>query len=48
MFNIIKLNEKDNIAVAPMNILSGSEINSNLKAQTNIPFGHKILSLIHI
>ena len=42
MFNIIKLNAKDNIAVAPMNIPSGSEINSTLKAQTNIPFGHKI------
>ena len=42
MFNIIKLNAKDNVAVAPMNIPSGSEINSTLKAQTNIPFGHKI------
>ena len=42
MFNIIKLNANDNIAVAPMNIPSGSEINSTLKAQTNIPFGHKI------
>tara|TARA_Y100001970_G_scaffold56471_1_gene71554 strand:- start:1476 stop:2972 length:1497 start_codon:yes stop_codon:yes gene_type:complete len=47
MFNIIKLNAKDNIAVAPMNIPMGSEINSELKSQTNIPFGHKI-SLVDI
>ena len=42
MFNIIKLNSKDNIGVAPMNIPEGAEIKSNLKAQTDIPFGHKI------
>ena len=30
MFNIIKLNAKDNIAVAPMNIPLGSKINSDL------------------
>ena len=47
MFNIIKLNAKDNIAVAPMNIPMGSEINSELKSHTNIPFGHKI-SLVDI
>ncbi|MBT35960.1 MAG: galactonate dehydratase, partial [Rickettsiales bacterium] len=47
MFNIIKLNAKDNIAVAPMNIPTGSEINSELKTQSNIPFGHKI-SLVDI
>ena len=42
MFNIIKLNSKDNIGVAPMNIPEGAEVKSNLKAQTDIPFGHKI------
>ena len=42
MFNIIKLNALDNVAVAPMNIPLGSNINSNLRAETNIPFGHKI------
>ena len=47
MFNIIKLNAKDNIAVAPMNIPLGSKINSNLNAQNEIPFGHKI-SLVDI
>jgi len=47
MFNIIKLNAKDNIAVASMNIPSGSQINTELKAITEIPFGHKI-SLVDI
>ncbi len=42
MFNIIKLNALDNVAVAPMNIPLGSNINSNLRAETKIPFGHKI------
>ena len=42
MFNIIKLNAKDNIAVAPMNIPLGSKINSDLNAENEIPFGHKI------
>ena len=42
MFNIIKLNAHDNVAVASMNIPLGSAINSNLKAKSNIPFGHKI------
>ena len=42
MFNIIKLNDLDNVAVAPMNIPSGSNISSELKSETYIPFGHKI------
>ncbi len=42
MFNIIKLNALDNVAVAPMNIPVGAKINSNLIAKTSIPFGHKI------
>ena len=47
MFNIIKLNAKDNIAVAPMNIPLGTEVNSNLKTENEIPYGHKI-SLVDI
>ena len=42
MFNIIKLNALDNVAVASMNIPLGSIINSELKAENNIPYGHKI------
>ena len=42
MFNIIKLNTKDNIAIATMNIPEGAEIKSKLKTQNDIPFGHKI------
>ena len=42
MFNIIKLNTKDNIAIAPMNIPLGSAIKSKLKTLNDIPFGHKI------
>ena len=42
MFNIIKLNALDNVAVASMNIPFGSIINSDLKAEDNIPYGHKI------
>ena len=37
-----KLNSKDNIAIAPMNIPLGSEIKSKFKTQNDIPFGHKI------
>ena len=42
MFNLIKLNAIDNVAVAPMNIPLGSIITSELTSETNIPFGHKI------
>ena len=42
MFNVIKLNTKDNIAIATMNIPEGAEIKSKLKTQNDIPFGHKI------
>ena len=42
MFNIIKLNALDNVGVAPMNIPLGAKINSQLNAETQIPFGHKI------
>ena len=42
MFNIIKLNEKDNIAIAPMLIPENTQINNNITTKNNIPFGHKI------
>ena len=47
MFNIIKLNEKDNVGIAPMPIPKTSKVNKNLIAKDNIPFGHK-LSLVNI
>ena len=43
MFNIIKLNAKDNIAVAPMNIPSGSEINSTLKLKQTFHLDIKLV-----
>ena len=42
MFNLIKLHEKDNVAVAPMSIPANKEINSKLISKDAIPFGHKI------
>ena len=42
MFNIIKLNEKDNIGIAPMEIPENTKINFNIVTQNQIPFGHKI------
>ena len=42
MFNIIKLNEKDNIGVAPMPIPENSKINFDVLTKDEIPFGHKI------
>ena len=42
MYNIITLNIKDNVAVAPMNIPINSVINPELKSLDQIPFGHKI------
>ena len=42
MFNIIKLNAEDNVAVATMNIPPGSFINKNLTTSGKIPYGHKI------
>ena len=42
MYNLIILNDKDNVGVAPMNIPNLTDINSNLKTQQEIPFGHKI------
>jgi len=42
MFNLIILNEKDNIAVAPMNIPAHTNTLSTLISKDAIPFGHKI------
>ena len=42
MFNIIKLNEKDNVGVAPMDIPENKEIADNCKTIERIPFGHKV------
>ena len=42
MFNIIKLNEKDNIGIAPMDIPQNININYRIRSIDNIPYGHKI------
>ena len=42
MFNIIKLNEKDNIGIAPMDIPENSDLNIGIKSKTKVPYGHKI------
>jgi len=42
MYNIIKLNEKDNVAVAPMLIPEHTEVDLNVISSDAIPFGHKI------
>ena len=42
MFNIIKLNEKDNIGIAPMPIPENTEVNYGILTKNKIPFGHKI------
>jgi len=42
MFNIIKLNEKDNIGIATMDIPKNAETNLKLISKDKIPYGHKI------
>ena len=42
MFNIIILNEKDNIGIATMDIPKNVETNLNLISKDRIPYGHKI------
>ena len=42
MFNIIKLNEKDNVGVAPMDIPKNKKIAEDFITIENIPFGHKV------
>ena len=42
MYNIIKLHQKDNVSVAPMNIPANVNIDLNLTSADFIPFGHKI------
>ena len=47
MFNIIKLNEKDNIGIAPMSIPKNTNVNYDVVTKDDIPFGHKV-SLLDI
>ncbi len=47
MYNVIKLNNYDNVGIAPMPIPKVANINSSLTARNNIPYGHKI-SLVKI
>ncbi len=42
MFNIIKLNEKDNIGIASMDIPQNVDLNIGIKSKTRVPYGHKI------
>ena len=42
MYNIIKLHENDNVAVAPMTIPINADILSEVTSINPIPFGHKI------
>ena len=42
MFNIIKLNEKDNIGIATMDIPENVETNLKFISKDKIPYGHKI------
>ena len=42
MFNIIKLNEKDNIGIAPMDIPKNVDLNIGIKSATSVPYRHKI------
>ena len=42
MYNLITLNEKDNVAIAPMTIPANVNISDNLNSIDKIPFGHKI------
>ena len=42
MYNIIKLHENDNVAVAPMTIPANVDILSQVTSINSIPLGHKI------
>ena len=42
MYNIIKLHENDNVAVAPMTIPANANIYPKVTSINSIPFGHKI------
>ena len=42
MFNIIRLNEKDNIGIAPMDIPANVQLNDGIKSSNKIPYGHKV------
>jgi len=47
MYNIIKLNNNDNVGIAPMPIPKNAKISPSLTARNSIPYGHKI-SLVKI
>ena len=40
MYNIIKLHNKDNVAVASMEIPANKKINEGFNSIDSIPFGH--------
>ena len=42
MYNVIKLNNNDNVGIAPMPIPKDANISPSLTARNNIPYGHKI------
>ena len=42
MYNIIRLNNKDNVGIAPMSIPKDTKINATLITKDIIPYGHKI------
>jgi altronate dehydratase len=42
MYKLIKLHERDNVAVAPMNIPENTKLEFEIISKNMIPFGHKI------
>ena len=42
MYSIIKLNIKDNVGIAPMDIPKNIQLEDNITSQNEIPYGHKI------
>ena len=42
MYNIIQLNNKYNLGIAPMVIPKEAKIKENLIAKEDIPYGHKV------
>ena len=42
MYNIIKLNTKDNVGIVPMDIPKNAQLEGDITSQNEIPYGHKI------